>query len=140
MYGSKRRFATALVVAVTLAACGGGQSGTEPGEGQATATEPASEQTTAPAADVVLTGTASFEFEPSEVQAEAGTISVALTSTGGPHTFTLDLEEGAETVAQVFSPAETDIGEIELGAGTYVFFCTIPGHREEGMAGTLTVT
>ena len=96
--------------------------------------------TEAPDADVALTGTISFEFVPSEVEAEAGTVSVALTSEGGPHTFTIELSEGDETVAQVFSGAETDIGEIDLEAGTYNFYCAIPGHREGGMVGTLTVS
>jgi uncharacterized cupredoxin-like copper-binding protein len=129
----------AVSVALVLGACGGGDSGsTEPA---AEPTEsPAAEQETAPAADIVITGTASFQFEPSQVEAEAGTISVALTSKGGPHTFTMDLEEGPETVAQVFAPGETNVGEVELEAGTYTFYCVIPGHREEGMEGTLTVS
>ena len=28
---------------------------------------------------------------------------------------------------------------VDLAAGTYVFFCTVPGHRQAGMQGTLTI-
>jgi len=132
----------ALVAALLLAACGGGGGTDETTEPQAEQTEsPAGDmQTEAPDADVVLTGTISFEFVPSQVEAEAGTVSVALTSEGGPHTFTIELSEGDETVAQVFSGGQTDIGEIDLEAGTYTFYCAIPPHRDEGMEGTLTVS
>jgi plastocyanin len=132
-----RIIAWTLAAPLLLASCGGGDGQTtEPTPTRAAEEEPAEE----PVADVVVVGTASFQFEPSEVQAAAGTISVALTSGGGPHTFTLELEQGDETVAQVFAPGETDVGEVELTAGTYTFYCAIPGHRAEGMEGTLTVS
>lgn len=132
-----RIIAWTLAAPLLLASCGGGDGQTtEPTPTRAAEEEPAEE----PVADVVVVGTASFQFEPSEVQAAAGTISVALTSGGGPHTFTLELEQGDETVAQSFVPGKTDVGEVELAAGTYTFFCAVLDHREQGMEGTLTVS
>jgi len=32
----------------------------------------------------------------------------------------------------------TNHREVELPAGTYVYYCAVPGHREAGMEGLLT--
>lgn len=126
----------AIAATLVLAACGGGSGESVP-EPQATET---ADQTEAPEADVVLVSRVSLAFEPSEVEAEAGTITVAMTNEGGPHTFTIEHDDTTETVVQVFNSDETATGEIDLEAGTYTFYCVIPGHRDAGMEGTLTVT
>ena len=140
MSEARRLPAVALVATLVLAACGGGGNETTAPEAEQTESPAGDMQTEAPDADVVVTGTNSLDFDPPGVEAEAGTISVALTSEGGPHTFTVELSEGDKTVAQVFAGGEPDIGEIELEAGTYTFYCAIPPHREQGMEGTLTVS
>lgn len=136
MSNRKQLSAMAISAALVLGACGGGagQSSTQP-----TADQTEAGATGTPTADIVVVGTNANQFEPSEFEAEAGTISVAMTSEAGPHTFTVELDEGNDTVVQLFS-AGTGTGEIELEAGTYTFYCSIPGHREAGMEGTLTVT
>jgi uncharacterized cupredoxin-like copper-binding protein/mono/diheme cytochrome c family protein len=61
---------------------------------------------------------------------------IAITNTGASlHDFTID-----ELGIKVDLPAgQTTNVEIDAPAGTYTFYCSIPGHRQAGMEGTLTV-
>ncbi len=36
-------------------------------------------------------------------------------------------------------PKGTESVKVSLKTGTYTFFCEVPGHRQAGMLGTLTV-
>lgn len=80
----------------------------------------------------------SFRFEPAELEARAGEpIAVALRSADVDHDLVID-----EFDAHVFAEGgETAEGGFTAGApGTYTFYCSIAGHRDAGMEGTLTVT
>ncbi len=83
--------------------------------------------------------TPGMSFEPDEISASAGEdLEITLDNTDGqPHTFTLD---------EADFEIEADGGESESGtlsvpdeAGEYEFYCSVPGHRESGQVGTLTV-
>ena len=114
--------------ALALAGCGGGddQAGGQDG-GDAAA-----------AGDVVeVMGTDALAFDPEELTATAGEITVELTSGEGVlHTFVID--EKDELVVEAAAGA-TATGTIELEPGEYTFYCDVPGHRQAGMEGTLTV-
>jgi plastocyanin len=79
-------------------------------------------------------------FDPDVLDAEAGEVVLEYTNPSEvPHN--VAIEDGAETVAQsetVTGGASAD-ATAELEPGEYTYFCSIPGHRESGMEGTLTV-
>jgi len=79
----------------------------------------------------------SFEFDPDEITVTAGEdIAIVLTSEDLLHDFTID---GLD--AHVAADAdETDEGGLRADEpGRYTYYCTIAGHQEAGMEGTLIV-
>jgi len=133
----RRRTGVALALAGALmiggVACSSGDDGGAEGAGS---------EGDAPArADASVAVTAKDIFwEPENLAAPAGAIEVTVTQAGAaPHTFVL--EGVAERfMLEVTTPGETDTGVIDLAAGEYTFYCDVPGHRQAGMEGTLTVT
>src|SRR4029077_11657586 len=55
------------------------------------------------------------------------------------HDVAIEGPEGKElAVSALIGKGKTSVSA-DLAAGAYTFFCTVPGHREAGMEGTLTV-
>lgn len=79
-------------------------------------------------------------FEPDALEAEAGEVSIDYTNPSEvPHN--VAIEDESETIAQSETVTGGDSAEAtaELEPGEFVFYCSIPGHREAGMEGDLTV-
>jgi len=76
-------------------------------------------------------------FQPSELTIPPDTdVTVSLPNTGASlHNFSID-ELGIDVDVQ---PGDTGSATINAPAGTYEFYCNVPGHKEAGMLGTLTV-
>lgn len=72
--------------------------------------------------------------------AKAGKVTVDFTNPQPiPHDVAIESSDG-KVIGQTETTAEgSDSTEVELEPGTYTFFCTVPGHRDAGMEGTLTV-
>lgn len=114
------RAALGLVLAGALAACGG--STATPTASTTKATLNASE----------------FAFDPAILEVAAGAkLELTLVNKGTlEHDFTIDSLSFA-----VHAPVGTTemLTTGALAAGTYEFYCSIPGHKQAGMTGTLTV-
>lgn len=130
-----RRHLAALalaVLAVALAGCGGtSDRQDDAGTGEGAAVEATSSPATFVAVDIA------YEEAPSTLP--AGSHTIELVNDGAlPHTVTME-ELGDRDVVET-AAGETATGEVELDAGSYTYYCSVPGHREAGMEGTLEVT
>lgn len=79
----------------------------------------------------------SFEFDPEEITVTAGEdVAIVLTSEDLLHDFTID-ELDAHVAADADETSEGGLRADE--PGRYTFYCTVAGHRDAGMEGTLIV-
>lgn len=79
-------------------------------------------------------------FDPTTLEAVAGAVTINYTNPSEvPHN--VAIEDGSETVAQgeTVTGGDSAPATADLDPGEYVYYCSIPGHRESGMEGSLTV-
>lgn len=120
--------AVLAAAALLLGACGGGGD-----EGGATGGDGGADEGT-----TLSVGATEFVFDPGTLSAPADQeVTVEVQNNGTvEHDFTID-----EANLKIATPAtETATGTFTLPAGTYTFYCSVPGHQQAGMEGTLTVS
>jgi plastocyanin len=92
--------------------------------------------------------TVKFEADPggalayttTEATAKAGTVTIDFNNPQGlEHDVAIESPSGEEVGKTELISEGSDSTTVNLKPGTYHFYCTVPGHREAGMEGTLTV-
>lgn len=103
--------------------------------------ETGSKAVTGPGGTIQLAASESdLAYDTTSLSSKPGKVTIDFTN---PSTLEHDVAiEGAngEDIAdsKLIAKSKTSVSA-ELAPGTYTFFCTVPGHREAGMEGTLTV-
>ncbi len=139
-----------LVGMLALAGCGSSKSTSSSASTPATtpSTTPATTtQSTAPSsssATSALSLAANVEgqlkYETTSLTAKAGKVSIDFTNMSSlGHNVTVESSAGATLGATPTFSGGSKTLTLELKPGTYKFFCSVPGHRQAGMEGTLTV-
>jgi plastocyanin len=128
-----RRVLTILLVLAALglgaAACGGDDNGE--------AEEPAANGGGGQTIQIAADPDGALAYDTTELTARAGEITIEFTNESSmPHDVVLEGVEGGAT--DVISEDTASV-TVTLEPGTYTFFCSVAGHREAGMEGTLTV-
>jgi plastocyanin len=81
-----------------------------------------------------------LSYNTKALQAKAGTVTITMTNMS-PVEHNVTIAQGST----VLGATPTFVGgsktlTLKLKAGTYSFYCSVPGHRQAGMEGTLTVS
>ena len=136
-----------IVLAVTaiapfgLVACGGDDD--EPAEDSADTAEETTDDAASAGGGSTISITAaedgSFAYEEESVEAEAGSVTIEFDNPASlGHDVKVEGPDGDVGGTDVISD-DTTTATVELDPGDYTFYCSVPGHREGGMEGDLTV-
>jgi plastocyanin len=152
----KQQISKALVPALAtgllvLAGCGSSSSSSSSSSTETTASSPATSTSTSSSTTAPATGGAStlsvaanpegqLSFEPTSLTAKAGKVSIDFTNKSAlGHNLTVESSAGAVVGATPTFEGSSKTLEVTLKAGSYKFYCSVPGHRQGGMEGTITV-
>ena len=147
----------AIALALGISACGGSSGSSSSSSSAAASSSASSTATSSPATSSTTAAPSSssassslsiaadpsgaLKFTKSSLTAKAGTITISFTNSS-PLAHNLTVQQG--TSGPVLGATPTFMGgtktlKLTLKAGTYTFYCSVPGHRAAGMQGTLTV-
>ena len=136
----------AIALAVGVAACGGSSGSSSTTSSSAPASPSSSSSSSASSGGG---GTVSDAADPSgqlkftsdNLTAKAGKTTVKFTNSSQlPHNMTIVDSSGKQVGATPTFTGGTKSFTVDLKPGKYTFYCSVPGHRQAGMQGTLTVS
>jgi len=84
--------------------------------------------------------TGELVFEPESLEARVGEVAIDYTNPSEvPHNVAIEGDGEELAQSETVTGGDSATATVALEAGEYVYYCSIPGHREAGMEGTLTV-
>jgi plastocyanin len=135
-----RKIALALsVLALVGAGCGGDDE-------ESAESTPAPADTSTPSAggggssvSVAADPSGALAYEPTTLTAAAGEVTIEFANESSvPHDVVVE-RDGEDVGETEQITGSTTSASVDLQAGEYTFYCSVAGHREAGMEGTLTV-
>ncbi len=79
-------------------------------------------------------------YDKTELSAKAGKVTLDFTNESPiGHNVVIEDSSGKEIASTDTITGQSTTAEFKIKSGTYTFYCSIPGHEQAGMKGTLTV-
>lgn len=146
---SLRLLAIPLAVgALAFAGCGSSDDSSNNSESANTGTtteQPAENNTDNQAAaaqtlDIAADPGGKLAYVPTSLEGNAGDLEIDFTNDSPlPHDIVIDGPDGKEVAKTSVFTGGSEQASFDAKPGAYTFYCSVPGHREGGMEGTLTV-
>jgi plastocyanin len=141
---------SAVVVAglLALAGCGSSSNTTSSSTSSTAATTTSTPATTTASSSTSSASTLALEansegqlaYNTKTLSANAGKVTIDFTNQAPlAHNVTVEAAGGKILGATPTFQGGSKTLTLQLAAGTYKYFCSVPGHRQAGMEGTLTV-
>ena len=132
--------AAVAVTALALSACGSSDDSSSTTAATTSSTETSTSASGGATVSFQADPSGALQYTETDVTAKAGndTIEFDNPSTTG-HDVVIEDQSGKEVAKTDVITDSTTSTTADLKPGTYTFYCSVPGHREAGMEGTLNV-
>ena len=129
----------AVIAAFAIAACGGSDNNDNSTDQTAASTTPTTTGGGGGAGETVNVGEVEYKLNPSDVTVKPGQVTFDV-SNDGATIHNLEVEGVEEAKTPDLEAGSSGQVTVDLSKpGTYEMYCTIDGHRNLGMEGTVTV-
>jgi plastocyanin len=89
--------------------------------------------------ELIIPATAQLAYETDTATAEPGRLTIQSPNPSGtPHNIAIE-GQGVDEVGEVVTDGGVSEITVDVDEGEYLFYCSVPGHREGGMTGKLSV-
>jgi len=131
-----------VAAALLIAGCGGGSSNSNAGSANAASTSTPAPATGGQVIKVSADPSGQLRFNMTKLTAKAGKVTLEMAnpmSAGMAHGISVE-GNGVDKDGPIVAAGKTSTVTVTLKKGTYEFYCPVPGHKQAGMEGTLTVS
>lgn len=127
--------------AIVTAGCGSSNGAASPATTSRSGAQPVARCSKATCITTLNIGTDpnDLAFVPTNLTARAGKVTIIMTNDSAIQ-HSVAIRAPGDIPGQVVNEGQTSSTTATLTAGTYTYYCTVPGHAAAGMVGTLTVT
>jgi plastocyanin len=135
------RILAVVAIAATFglaAGCGGDDDDDDTAAPEAATEATTTEEAAAGGGGATTVGMSEYAFDPSDATVSQGDTITAQNDGELPHNYTIEAD-GDEVTSGDVDPGSSGELTVDVDPGDYDVICTIPGHAEQGMEGTITV-